>query len=254
MINKNISIIIHTFNDEKNIVGCIKSANLLSDKVIAIDMESSDKTVDLTEKNGAVAYSFPKSNYVEPAREFGISKVDSNWVLILDSDERMTAELANEIKKVIDAGSHSGLSKIDSGVPRRGGVPRITPTHYKIPRKNIFGKVKWLKHGGWWPDYQIRLINKKYFRSWPKPIHSFPVISGNLGFLGNPILHYFHGDLESMVGKTIVFEDIESDLLFKAQKNVNTLTFFRKFMGELYRTLIRNLGFLDGELGIIELI
>ena len=68
----------------------------------------------------------------------------------------------------------------------------------------------------------------------------------------NPIIHYFHGNLESMVEKTIIFEDIESDLLFNAKKEVNISVFFRKFLGELYRRLFRNLGFLDGEIGIIE--
>jgi len=55
-----------------------------------------------------------------------------------------------------------------------------------------------------------------------------------------------------MVEKTIIFEDIESSLLFKASKKVKTSTFFRKFLGELYRRLIRSFGFLDGEIGIIE--
>ena len=118
--------------------------------------------------------------------------------------------------------------------------------------KNIFARIKWLKHGGWWPDHQIRLINKKYFTSWPKRIHSTPRIKGDFGYLKNPFIHYFHVDLSGMVKKTIIFEDIESDLLYKAGKKSSTLTFCRKFLAELYRRLIKNLGFLDGAFGIIE--
>ncbi|PIP62596.1 hypothetical protein COW98_03195, partial [Candidatus Roizmanbacteria bacterium CG22_combo_CG10-13_8_21_14_all_35_9] len=124
--------------------------------------------------------------------------------------------------------------------------------YYKIPRKNIFAGVKWLKHGGWWPDYQIRLINRKYFIGWPKRIHSTPQIKGNYGYLKNPLIHYFHGDLNKMVEKTIVFEDIESDLLYKAGKTANTPIFFRKYFAELYRRMFKGLGFLDGTIGIIE--
>ncbi len=116
----------------------------------------------------------------------------------------------------------------------------------------LFGKGSWLKHGGWWPDYQIRLINKKYFKSWPKQIHSTPLIEGNLGFLSHSLLHYSHQNMQSMVQKTIVFEDMESQLLHKAGKQVSTLTFFRKFIAELYKRLIGRLGFLDGTIGIIE--
>lgn len=233
----NISVIIHTHSEEKNIQACIESAKLLSKEIIVVDMYSLDKTVYLVKKMGAKVFSFPYSSYVEPAREFGIKQAKTEWVFLLDADERITQELAEEIKKTINNDS---------------GQAGMTFSHYRVPRKNIFAKVKWLKHGGWWPDDQIRLVNKNYFVSWPKEIHSTPIIKGQLGYLQNPITHYFHGDFASMVEKTIVFEGIESDLLYKGNKHVATPTFFRKFLGELYRRLIKGLGFLDGEIGIIE--
>ena len=226
-----IHVIIHTFNAEKSIVDCIKSAKFLTNDITVIDMKSDDKTVQLAKKMVAKIFSFPRFYYVEPAREFGISKVDTDWFLLLDTDERITQKLVEEIKETINN-------------------PRYS--NYKIPRMNIFGKIKWLRHGGWWPDYQTRLINKKAFKSWPKAIHSTPLIEGSTGYLKNPIVHYFHGDLESMVDKTIIFEDIESNLLFQAKKEASVSIFFRKFFGELYRRLIVGLGFQDGEIGIIE--
>lgn len=232
---KKISIIIHSLNEEKNISDCINSAKLLTDEIILIDMESDDKTVEIAKNLKISVFNFPKSNYVEPAREFGISKAKTDWILILDADERITKELAKEIKQLVT--SHQSLV-----------------TSYKLPRKNIFANIKWLKHGGWWPDYQIRLINKKYFINWPKRIHSTPQIKGKVGYLNNPLVHYFHGDLNNMVKKTVIFEDIESDLLYKAGRKTTSMTFFRKYFAELYRRLFKNLGFLDGPLGIIELI
>lgn len=231
MKNQTISVIIYASNEEKNIKGCIESAKLLTNNIIVVDIESKDKTTALAKKLGVEVFNFPFTSYVEPAREFGIRKANTDWVLILDADERITPELASEIKFVIRNSQFA---------------------NYKISRKNIFAKIKWLRHGGWWPDYQIRLINKRFFKSWPKEIHSTPVVSGGFGYLKNPMVHYFHGDFESMVNKTIIFEDIESDLLFKAKKNVNVVTFFRKFLGELYRRLVVGVGFFDGEIGIIE--
>jgi len=226
-----ITVLINTFNEEKNIIQCLDSALLLTNSILVVDMESTDKTIELIKNSKAEILYFPKSNYVEPAREFGINKVKSDWVFILDADERMTKELAEEIK--------SKISKFDN-------------SYYKIPRKNIFSNIKWFSHGGWWPDYQTRLINKKSFVKWPKRIHSTPTIKGNFGYLKNPLIHYFHGDLTNMVKKTVIFEDIESELLYKAGKKTTTKTFFRKYFAELYRRLIKNLGFLDGSLGIIE--
>ena len=231
---KNITIIIHTRNEESNIKECIISARILTSNIIIIDMDSSDRTRSIATKNNVLVKSFPYSLYVEPAREFGIKQAQTDWVFILDADERMTEELVNEIELVI---SHD-----DSN----------SPTYYTIARKNIFGNKKWLKNGGWWPDRQIRLICKSEFVSWPKQIHSTPTVKGAPGELKNPILHYFHRDIHEMVQKTLLFEDIESDLLFKANKKANTLTFFRKFLGELYRRLIKHRGFMDGSVGIIE--
>jgi len=227
-----ITILIHTQNEEKNIKDCINSAKLLTNKIILIDMDSKDKTIEIAKNHNVLVYNFPKTYYVEPAREFGIKQAKTDWVFILDADERITNELAGEIKELL--------------------ILNSSPfTYYRVPRKNIFG-TQWLKHGGWWPDHQIRLINKKSFVNWPKRIHSTPNIKGDFEYLKNPLIHYFHGNLTSMVKKTVIFEDIESELLYKAGRTITTKTFFRKFFAELFRRLIKNLGFFDGTIGIIE--
>ncbi len=230
-MSKEITAIIHTRNEERNIAECINSALLLTQNIIVIDMESTDNTVKIAKSKGVKVVNFPFSHYVEPAREFGIKQAKTPWVLILDADERVTPALASEIKSKITTTKYSS---------------------FKVPRKNIFGGKKWLKHGGWWPDYQIRIINTHKFQTWPKEIHSSPIIKGKMGTLNNPILHLFHGNITMMVEKTIIFEKIEASLLYKAKRKVKTLTFFRKFMGELYRRLLKYKGFLDGEAGIIE--
>lgn len=226
-----ISVLIFTYNAEREIRDCIQSAGLLSENIRVVDLESTDNTAEIAGQAGAIISSHSRPMYVELVRDFGIKNATSEWVFILDVDERMTRELADEVKQAVN---------------------NTSLTHYKVPRKNIFARVKWLSHGGWWPDYQIRLINTKYFRSWPKVIHSTPIIDGAIGYLHKPITHYFHSDIESMVKKTIVFENIESDLLYEAQRNVSTITFFRKFLGEFFRRFCKNVGFLDGTIGIIE--
>jgi glycosyltransferase involved in cell wall biosynthesis len=227
-----IGVLIETHNEEKNIADCIRSARLLTRSVVVVDMQSTDKTVEIAKANGAQIREFGTHPlYVEPAREFGVKQVKTDWVLILDADERITKESAEEIKKAIQSDQY---------------------TCYKIPRKNIFGGKKWLRHGGWWPDKQIRLIKLSAFKSWPSNIHSTPQVDGKMRHLKEPFLHYSHGDLQAMVEKTLIFEDIESELLYKAGRSVSTLLFFRKFLGELERRLLRNKGFMDGEIGIIE--
>jgi glycosyltransferase involved in cell wall biosynthesis len=242
-MSNNITVVIHTRNEESNIEECIASARLLSQTILVVDMESTDDTVKLAKKQDVTVLNFPFSHYVEPARAFGVEQTKTEWVFILDADERITPELAKEIDLLLKSRVMATQDTSDH---------LSSPTYYKIPRKNIFGRKKWLKHGGWWPDHQMRFINKLYFKSWPKQIHSTPDIEGIMGYLEHPIIHYFHGDIEKMVEKTMVFEQIEAQLLFEAGRPVSNTTFFRKFLGELYRRLIKNQGFMDGPLGIVE--
>lgn len=225
-----ITIIINVYNEEKNIEECIESARILAGDIIVIDTHSSDDTAKIAKELGVQVVPFPYSRYVEPSRVFSVQKASGPWVFLLDADERMTLELAQEIQRQISTSTHS---------------------YFKVRRKNIFSG-KWLRHGGWWPDYVVKLIDKKRLIDWPTRIHSSPLIDGTYGLLNNPLSHFFHPSLENMVTKTGIFEDIESELLYKAGKPVSTFTFFRKFFGELNRRLILKGGFMDGTYGVIE--
>lgn len=228
---KNITVIIYSYNEEKNIKQCIESAKLLSDTIILIDTASIDQTTTIAEELNITTYIHPYTRYVEPVREFGIKQAQTEWVFILDADERITPELAQEIQN----------AELDAHT-----------SYFKVPRKELFGKKRWLKYGGWWPSHQIRLLRKKDLIRWPDAIHSTPEFTGSGEQLQKSLLHYSKNDYETIVEKTIIFEDIESILLLNAKKSVSTLTFFRKFLGELNRRLIQKIGFLDGRIGIIE--
>ena len=233
MAKQEITVVFQVKNGEAQIAEAVKSAKLLTNNVVVMDMDSSDATRKLARQAGAKVITIPNFSYVEPVRHLAFKLTEREWVLILDADERLTKELAKEIKEVINN-------------------PSNQYTHFALPRLNVFNARKAFKHGGWWPDKQIRLIKKKAFVSWPTNIHSTVKVSGNLGVLNHYFLHHFHGDLNLMVEKTINFENIESDLLLKAAQKVKTATFFRKYLGELYRRLIKQNGWRDGPYGVIE--
>lgn len=230
-MNMSITVVISAYNGENIIKNAIKSAFLVTDDVLVIDTESTDNTYAVAKKLGCRVLHFPFHRYVEPSREFAIASAKGDWVFILDADEVITKDLAKEIQRTVNQTEH---------------------THFYVPRKNIFAGKKWLRYGGWYPDAVLRLIKKDAFKQWPSAIHSTPSIKGTSSRLSEPFLHYFHPDLENMVSKTIVYEDIESDLLFKAKRPVVLSTLFRKFFGELYRRMCKNVGFLDGTYGVIE--
>ncbi len=232
MIHKSLLTVVFQVKDEQEqITNAVKSAKLLTNNIIVMDMKSTDQTARLANNAGAKVISIPSEEYVELIRNFAFTKTDSDWILILDADERMTPELAQEINTTL--------------------VSNLPETHYYLPRLNIFNGQPF-KHGGWWPDKQIRLIKRQAFIEWPKQIHSTVKVSGETGSLNNYFLHNFHGNLHGMVSKTIKFENTEADLLFKAGRKVNVAIFFRKYLAELYRRLLKFQGWRDGPYGIIE--
>jgi len=229
-----VSVNIIARNEEKNITDCLISARLLADEIVFVDMESEDKTVKIARKYTDKIYHYPLAGYVEPARKFGIEKCSGEWVFILDADERITPKLAREIKREI------ALAGDDIGA-------------FAVPRANYNFGV-WLRHGGWWPDYQVRLIRKSHFVDWPAKIHSFPKIKGRIVNLQEPFNHFAITSIEQMVGRTIRYSQKEADLLKKAGIKSNVLTMIRKMLGEFYRRGIKKKGFLDGVPGAIQVI
>jgi len=226
-----ICVVLTVFNEEHHIKACIENARSLTNNIIVVDTESTDETVAYAKQMGVPVYSFPNKRYVEPSRNFAMSKAKADWIFILDADERFSDNLIKEIRDVIQNTDHS---------------------YFKVGRNNIFAGRWPLTYGGWNSDSIIRLIKKKDFVEWPENIHSTPKINGTLGHLTYLLDHHFHPNLENMVTKTALFEDMESQLLYNAKRDVSVPIFFRKFFGELYRRLIKNQGFRDKTPGIIE--
>jgi len=230
-----ISVNVIARNEEKKIADCLISARLLADEIVLIDMESTDKTVKIGRKYADKIYSHPQVGYVEPARKFGITKCRGDWVFILDADERITPILASEIKEKIKKNADSNIGA------------------FAVPRANYNFGV-WLKHGGWWPDYQVRLIRKSNFIDWPKKIHSFPKIKGEIVNLREPFNHFAIDSIEQMMERTVRYSQKEVELLKRAGVKSNLLVMIRKMLGEFYRRGIKMRGFLDGVPGAIQVI
>lgn len=228
-----ITVVLVTKNNDSDIKEAIEMAQLLTNDIIVLDMESDDSTAQIAIRTGAQVIEVEPVSYVEPLRKTAFEVARGTWVFIQDPDERIPPTLAKEILQVTQDATHNA-------------------TYYKVPRKNIFARSKWLQHGGWWPDYQTRLIKKSAFKNWPTRIHSTPTIDGTSDYLQSPLIHYFHGDITTMVRKTVVFEAIEAELLFSARRLSSVPIFCRKFLGELFRRLIKRQGFRDGMIGFVE--
>ncbi len=174
-----LSVVISTYNRADSLTRTITSLKKLANEIIVIDNGSTDTTSDVAREFGAKVYIRPNNLMLNVNKNYGFTKASGDWILCLDDDEEIPVELAGEIKKCIAAPDVSG---------------------YWIPRKNIiFGR--WIRHGIWWPDRQLRLF-KKGTGTYPEShVHEYLEVSGPTGTLENAYVHYNYDTLSQYLEK-----------------------------------------------------
>lgn len=166
-------------------------------------------------------------------RNLGAKRAKSEWLLYIDSDEEVTPKLRDMILSVIASGEFAA---------------------YAIPRRNIFlGQT--MHWGGWWPDFVVRLIRKDKLKGWFGELHEQPEINGSICHLKEPLIHESHRSLGEMVEKTNGWSEIEAKLLYDSgHPKMNIFRFLSAGFREFWYRGIVKLGFLDGTVGVIEVI
>jgi len=224
-----ISALILTKNEEEMIEDCLSQLDFVNE-IIVLDQFSSDKTVDVAQKYTNKILKTKNIDF-DKNRMLLASEARAEWLLYIDSDERISADLKSEILKAVEK------NKISA---------------YFIPRKNyVLGK--WLKHGGFWPDYVPKLFNKEKLRGWTGKVHESPVFSGESSKLVNPLEHLSARSLNKMLEKTIKWAKIEAELARKSNHpKVNIARVIKSFINEFISRYVLKLGLLDGVQGLIQ--
>lgn len=231
---KNISVVIATYNEEKNIQRCLNSIKDLADEIVVVDAKSRDKTVDIAKKFHAKILIIDNSPIFHKNKQFGLDKAEGEWILQLDADEEVTNTLKQEIIKTLKQ------NKEING--------------YYIPRRNYF-LGKFMNKGGLYPDSVIRLIRKDkgYFPC--KSVHEQIQVDGKVDFLKQPLLHYSYPDLTTYLMKANRYTTLASEELFEngvrlTLKNTLIYCLFKPFQ-TFIDIFIRHGGFIDGFHGLI---
>lgn len=228
---RKISAVINTFNEAKNIKRAIGSLSF-ADEVIVCDMYSDDETAKIAKSLGAKVFFHKRTGFVEPARNFAISKASHEWILILDADEEISADLARRLKAFAQK--------------------PIESSSVEIPRKNIiFGK--WMKASMWWPDYHIRFF-KKGEVIWKDAIHSKPEIKGQTLTLPLDetlaIVHYNYESVSQFLLRMDRYTTIQAEELIKTGYKFDWKDLIYRPLGEFLSRYFASKGFLDGLHGL----
>jgi glycosyltransferase involved in cell wall biosynthesis len=163
-----VSVAVATFNEENNIADFIESSKKIAQEIVVVDGNSTDRTADLAASLGAKVVSTSNKAMFHINKNLAFENCSNEWVLYLDADERISEELAGEIRQ------------ITKNNPTENG--------FWINRRNWF-LGGYLKKGGAYPDSVIRLFRKEKGVLPEKSVHEQVKIEGKVGHLKNDILH-----------------------------------------------------------------
>ncbi len=173
MKKDSLSVVLATYNEEKNLPDCLDSIKDIADEIIVVDGTSEDKTVEIAKKYGSKTIVTTNPQVFHINKQKAIDEATKDWILQLDADERVTPGLAQEIVKVLESNSHFN--------------------GYWIPRKNWF-LGRFLMKGGVYPDYTLRFYKRGKGKLPQKDVHEQAIVDGEVGYLKHPLIHM--ADLE----------------------------------------------------------
>lgn len=223
-----LSAVVLTRNEAHNITDCLDSL-AWADGLVVLDSFSTDETVELAKSRGATVFQHPFHDYASQ-RNRALDLVESDWVFFVDADERATPELAQEVRQVIVARSETG---------------------WWVPRRNyIFGK--WIRHSGWYPDYQLRLLKRRKARYDPtREVHEVVILDGEAGYLQNTLTHYNYQTVGQFLAKQRVYTNYEAGILFSQGVRPKPQNFVLQPLREFWRRYVTWQGYLDGGHGLL---
>jgi glycosyltransferase involved in cell wall biosynthesis len=224
-----VSICLITFNAARLLRDCLNSVSFAS-QIVVVDAQSTDGTPELARHLGAEVYSRPWPGFTEQ-RNYAVSLCRHEWILSLDSDERVTLELAHEI---------AGLLK---------GQPRFDA--YQIPElNNYFGR--WLRHGGIYPDRHIRLFKAALgnYQTRLADVHEGVRVEP-AGTLSGHILHFAYPDFDLALAKLNRYTTLEAEGRFRQNRRPGLYGLLWRPVERFIKNYLFKRGFLDGTQGFV---
>ncbi|MCX8081608.1 MAG: glycosyltransferase family 2 protein [Bacteroidia bacterium] len=224
-----ISVVIITYNEEKNIGRCLESVKEIADEVVVLDSFSTDRTEEICKSFGVKFHQHSFDGHIEQKNR-AITYASYPHILSLDADEAVDDLLKEEIKNIKNNFVKDGYY-----------IPRLT---------NYCGR--WVRHSGWYPDLKLRLWDSRKGR-WGgiNPHDKFELFEGdkNTERLKGNILHYSYYTIEDHYKQVEYFTNIASRAYFEKKISAPCYKLWVNPIAKFISHYILNLGFLDGKAG-----
>ena len=223
-----LTVTVIAWNEEERLRACLESVTW-ADEIVVVDAESVDKTAQIARE-----FTDKVSVRVWPGfaaqKNYALEQATGEWILSLDADERVTLELRERIRAVL---------KEDG--PADG---------YSIPRRNIFWG-EWVRHGGLYPDYQLRLFRRGAGRFAEDAVHESVTVDGRVDTLAEALLHQSYRDLEDFVRRSNRYSTLAARDWVQRGRRVSVPALVMKPLARFFSMYIVKRGFLDGWRGLV---
>ncbi len=224
-----ISACVITLNEEANIEDCLKSVSWV-DEIVVIDSESTDHTAEICERFGARVERRPFPGHIEQ-KNHAVRSASHPWVLCIDADERVSPSLAEEIRGELASNGDA----VDG---------------YYMPRHTRY-LGRWINHGGWYPDYKLRLFKRDRGAWGGVNPHDRVMIQGNTKLLKNDLLHYTYRDISHHVRTINSFTTIMAEERSRRGRRFRLPALVVKPFLKFLKMYVAQGGFKDGLPGFI---
>jgi glycosyltransferase involved in cell wall biosynthesis len=226
-----LAAVVLTHNSEDQIVDCLDSLTWTDIQVVFDDL-SHDRTLDLAREHGAQIMQHKLVDFASQ-RTAALEAVKADWIFFVDSDERATPLVAEEVRRVI---RYSGQDAHDG---------------WWIPRHNYMAGHR-MRGGGWYPDHQLRLLRRGFASYDPKrKVHETVVLQGEAGYLEEPLVHLNYDSVAQFREKTKQYTLFEAQILLDQGVRVRPWTRWTMPLREFWRRFFVLEGYRDHIYGLI---
>jgi glycosyltransferase involved in cell wall biosynthesis len=223
-----VSVTIITRNEAEHIDAALSSV-AWADQVVVVDSESTDATVEIARRFTDTVITRPWPGYVEQ-KNYAASVAEHDWILSLDADERVPAALAEEIRGVLSADSPHAAFR----------MPRVT-----------WHLGRWVRSTDWYPDYQLRLYDKRRARWTGDYVHEGIDVEGSTGLLRHELLHHAYRDVADHLDTINKYTTFAARQMYEHGRRANLLHLVAHPPLAFLRNYIGRAGFRDGAAGFI---
>jgi glycosyltransferase involved in cell wall biosynthesis len=225
-----LSVTVITRDEEAQIGDCLESVRW-AEEIVVVDTGSTDRTLEICRKYTPSVYIHPWEGYAA-AKNTALARATGDWVLSLDADERVTVELQQEIATL----RQQPMASLADG--------------YAIPRRNyLWGR--WLRYGGLYPDYQIRLFKRARGCFKVRRVHESVQIDGRVNRLQEPLEHYSYQRLGDVIQRLDRYTELAALDLREHGRPFRLTALVMRPLGRFFGNYVLKRGFRDGIPGLI---